>query len=94
MMMKNLSKNNIVKWLDEVGIETSACARKFSLRLRHYDDNDEVTFDPGVCCSGSPWPHLGQVLRLSFKDWLKSENEFRKTSYNTVAKSGPELETS
>jgi len=51
-----------------VGIETSACARKFSLRLRHYDDNDEVTFDPGVCCSGSPWPHLGQVLRLSFKD--------------------------
>jgi len=31
--MKNLSKNNIVKWLDETGIEASACTRKFSLCL-------------------------------------------------------------
>jgi len=33
---KTLSKNYVVKWLDEAGIGASACARKLSLYLRSY----------------------------------------------------------
>jgi len=31
-----VTRNNTVKCLDEAGIEASACARKFTLRLRLY----------------------------------------------------------